>query len=119
MGRGREEPGVAARQADRDQVRQARTEKPPARTPLEARLFLARLRHFLYRDRVEERHAGAKLLAHDFDGMFGFRFAKSHELLAARVLVGQKALGKASVLNLFEDRLHRLAAFFVDHPRAR
>ena len=39
-------------------------------------LGLPRLRHFLHRYRIEERHLRAEFLAHDLDGVFGFPLIK-------------------------------------------
>src|ERR1700683_5005318 len=49
--------------------------------------------------------------------MLGFGFAEGHKLLAAGVLVGEKALGEGAILNFLEDLLHRLAAFSIDDAR--
>src|SRR5580692_1635880 len=86
--------------------------------PWIANANLPRLRHFLYCDRIEERHLRAQLLAHNFDGMLGLGFAEGHELFAAGVLVGQEALGEAAILNLGQNLLHRFAALCVDDARA-
>jgi hypothetical protein len=51
-------------------------------------LFSAGFGYFFYCDWVEEGHAGAQLLADDFDGVFSFGIAEGLELFAAGVLVG-------------------------------
>src|SRR5580692_11489021 len=79
---------------------------------------LPRLGHFFNGDWIEKRHAGAKLLSNDLNGVLGFGFTECHELLSAGVLVRQEALGECTILNLREDRLHSLAAFIVDDARA-
>ena len=57
------------------------------------------LRHFLNRDRIEERHLRTELLADDLDRVLGFGIAEGHELFAAGVLVGEESFRKRSVLN--------------------
>src|SRR5208337_28893 len=90
----------------------------PARRIADSGAFLPRLRHFLHRYRIEERHLRAQLLAHDLDGMSGFGLAEGQKFLAAGILVSEESLGKATVLNFCQNLLHRLAAFRIDHARA-
>ncbi len=70
-------PSATANLRSKDTKASSRT------TRLEALCCLASLRHFLDRDRVEERHTGPQLLAHNLNRMLRFRLAERHELLAA------------------------------------
>ena len=56
---------------------------------------LSVLGHFFHRDRIEERHGCAQLLADDLDWVLGFGITESLELLAAGILVGEEALGES------------------------